>query len=269
MTIDEAILDLRQNPEFAELVVNTYLDDPVSAAAQRFTETDEWREVQKIIGTPKPNASVLDLGAGRGIASYAFARDGWDVTALEPDPSEIVGLGAMKQLISQTGVDFRIVDAWGELLPFEDNAFDVVYCRQVLHHARDLNQLISEMVRVLKPGGTFLATREHVLQHEDQLDQFLATHPVHQRAGGEHAFTLRAYMHAMRSSGLRDLKVLRYWESPINAFPDTIENLEGRLHQKLRIVPRRLIQPRIIAAIGRVTRRFPGAMFSFVGKKPM
>ena len=44
---------------------------------------------------------ALDLGAGRGISSYALAREGWQVTALEPDPSMLIGAGAIRSLVAK------------------------------------------------------------------------------------------------------------------------------------------------------------------------
>ena len=40
--------------------------------------------------------------------------------------------------------------------------FDVVFARAVLHHTRDLELACREMFRVLRPGGIFVAAREHV-----------------------------------------------------------------------------------------------------------
>ena len=55
-----------------------YFDDPLSDAAERFSKSLEWRELRKIVSVVKGEA--LDLGAGRGIASYALAKDGWKVS---------------------------------------------------------------------------------------------------------------------------------------------------------------------------------------------
>ena len=44
---------------------------------------------------------ALDVGAGRGIASYALAREGFTVTVLEPDDSHLVGAGAIRSLAEE------------------------------------------------------------------------------------------------------------------------------------------------------------------------
>ena len=166
LTWEEAVQWLKDQPEKSELVKFCYYDDPLEAAAERFLQSEEWLEVLSLLKSKK-SGQVLDIGAGRGISSYAFAKSGYEVTALEPNPSLLVGAEAIRQLASRTGVNIKVVQDWGETLPFADNAFDIVYGRAVLHHAHQLNQLCGEAARVLKPGGVLLATREHVLSRKE------------------------------------------------------------------------------------------------------
>jgi protein-L-isoaspartate O-methyltransferase len=86
LTWEESVQSLRNQPEQKELVQYCYYDDPLESAAERFAQSEEWIAVtqllkQKILG------QVLDIGAGRGISSYAFAKAGCSVTSLEPDSS--------------------------------------------------------------------------------------------------------------------------------------------------------------------------------------
>ncbi len=46
-----------------------------------------------------------------------------------------------------------IINSPGEIMPFEDNTFDVVYSTNVLEHVKDPQAVLKESVRVLKPGG--------------------------------------------------------------------------------------------------------------------
>ena len=54
--------------------------------------------------------------------------------------------------------------------------------------------MCEEVARVLKPGGTFIATREHVISKKEDLPVFLANHPLHRFYGGENAFVLQKYL---------------------------------------------------------------------------
>ena len=124
-----------------ELVRDCCNDDPLEVAANRFSCSDEWFSVEKLIQLYLPG-KVLDIGAGRGISSYAFDRLGCDVTAMGPYPSALVGAEAIQALMKNVQLPINIVQDFGEVLPFESNTFDIVYGRAVLHHAQDLNTLL-------------------------------------------------------------------------------------------------------------------------------
>jgi len=79
-----------------------------------------------------------------------LAKDGWQVTALEPDPGSTVAPRQYAPLARESGLPIQVEENWGEQLPFADESFDLVHARAVLHHARDLGQLCREAARVLK-----------------------------------------------------------------------------------------------------------------------
>jgi 2-polyprenyl-6-hydroxyphenyl methylase/3-demethylubiquinone-9 3-methyltransferase len=54
---------------------------------------------------------------------------------------------------SNMNIDYRV--GTGEQLPAEDSAFDVVYCCDVLEHVSDLDRVVSETARVMKPGALY------------------------------------------------------------------------------------------------------------------
>jgi SAM-dependent methyltransferase len=264
-TWEEAVLWLRAQPDQAELVRACFYDDPLIEAAERYYATSEWDAVRRLLGQGA-GRRALDVGAGRGISSYALARDGWQVTALEPDPSAVVGTRAIEQLSAAAHVPIAVVQEWGEALPFPDSSFDLVYGREVLHHARDLPTLCAEMARVLAPGGTFLATREHVIFRDADLAVFLAQHPLHWLYGGEHAYRLREYKAAIRRGGIRLTRVINPWASAVNLYPRSIDEIARLIHARLPFVPVALMTPSLLGRIGGLLRS-PGTAYSFVGVK--
>ncbi|WP_309541084.1 class I SAM-dependent methyltransferase [Nitratidesulfovibrio liaohensis] len=264
MTWEEAVTWLRAQPDQADLVRACYFDDPLTDAAQRFRNSPEWTATRTLL--PAPPGHALDVGAGRGIASYALAEDGWRVTALEPDPSDLVGAGAIRELAKQTAHNITAIETWGEELPFADASFDIVHARQVLHHARNLETLCRELARVLKPHGTLIATREHVIDNPDDLHTFLSSHPLHHLYGGENAFLLTRYLSAIRSAGLLVTHTLSPWESPINYFPATEQQVRSAASRMLWWPLPRLL-PRF--AIDWLSKRLtnPGRLYTFIAIK--
>ena len=263
MTWEEAVLWLRSQPEQQELVRACFFDEPLIGAAERLYHSSEWAATRALL--PPPAGRALDLGAGRGICSYALAKDGWETVAIEPDPSSVVGAGAIRNLSSEAGLRISVEEDWGEELPFEDESFDLVYCRQVLHHSGVLEQVCREVFRVLKPGGTFLAAREHVISSKGDLEAFFQSHPLHRLYGGENAYTLAEYRRAIVGAGIMIERVFNPKESEINLYPETFDSLRLSYSRKLG-VPARLIPDGFLAMTGKLVRA-PGRLYTFLGRK--
>lgn len=95
---------------------------------------------------------VLDVGCGGGLLSEPFAALGCRVTGVD---RSIPTLGAARLHAEKSRLDIQYQEASAESLPFDAEAFDVVICCDVLEHVDDLDKVIGEISRVLKPGGVF------------------------------------------------------------------------------------------------------------------
>ena len=220
---EEAILKLRSQPNQQKLVFDAYYDDPLIDSAKRYWRSEEWLAIRDLL---PESGEVLDVGAGRGIASYALAQDGFKVTALEPDDGDIVGTGVIHRLFCDAGLPITVVNGFSENLPFADASFDVVFVRAVLHHTVSLETACKEFARVLRPGGRVLALREHVISNLYDKKIFLDMHPLHQLYGGENAFLLSDYQNALEQAGLHLLQVFDPFSSPINFAPHSLQELK-------------------------------------------
>jgi len=259
------VLWLRNQPEQQELVRACFYDDPLEEAAARYHASSEWRALRALF--PAPPGRALDLGAGRGIASYALARDGWQVSALEPDGSAVVGAAAIRALARGAGLAIDVRQEWGERLPFDGGSFDLVFGRAVMHHARDLGAFCREAARVLRPGGTFVGAREHVISWPADLPAFLAAHPLHRLYGGESAHLLREYRGALRAAGLERVRALNPLATDVNLFPETRERCRAALARRLRLPWPGLLPLGALPLLGALVRT-PGRLYTFVARRP-
>jgi ubiquinone/menaquinone biosynthesis C-methylase UbiE len=118
-----------------------------------------------------PESRILELGCGPGdLWSQNLNRipQGWDITLSDFSPGM---LQEVQQNLrdSQRHFEFKVIDA--QSIPYDDESFDAVIANHMLYHVPDRAKALSEMRRVLKPGGRFYAStigRSH-LQELDQL----------------------------------------------------------------------------------------------------
>src|SRR5499426_573942 len=102
---------------------------------------------------PEKTWHALDVATGAGHTALAFAPHVASVIAsdlTEEMLAQAAKLAAAKGLVN---VETALADA--EALPFEEARFDLVTCRIAPHHFPDIPTFVSEVGRVLKPGGTF------------------------------------------------------------------------------------------------------------------
>jgi SAM-dependent methyltransferase len=96
-----------------------------------------------------PGRRVLDLGCRDGALTRAYAKG-----------NDVVGVDADREALEEAaklGIETRWADL-DEPLPFDEAGFDVVVAGELLEHLRDPRRLVAEARRVLRPGGTFVAS---------------------------------------------------------------------------------------------------------------
>lgn len=96
---------------------------------------------------------VLDVGCGAGVEVVRFARGGARVVGVDTSAQAI---RLTQQNLTQQHLAAALSVADGEALPFADGTFDYVYAHGVIQYAADDRQVVAEVHRVLKPGGTAL-----------------------------------------------------------------------------------------------------------------
>ncbi len=97
--------------------------------------------------------SSLEVGCGGGILTEFLASISKKTTGVDISKAS---LKTAKQHALEQGLDIDYIYAAGENLPFDDNSFDLICCCDVLEHVEDVALVVSEINRVLKPGGLFI-----------------------------------------------------------------------------------------------------------------
>ncbi len=101
---------------------------------------------------------VLDIACGTGVLTEQFCWMGADVTAIDLTPKAVE---LTKKRLALYGLKANVIEADAQQLPFKDNTFDFVCAWGCLMHMPKTEKAISEIHRVLKPGGKALAMMYH------------------------------------------------------------------------------------------------------------
>ena len=107
-----------------------------------------------------PGRDVLDLGCRDGALTQAYAGG-----------NAIVGVDADREALAEAqklGIETRWADL-DDALPFEAGTFDVVVAGELLEHLRDPRRVVSEVLRVLRSGGTFVGSVPNAYRLKNRL----------------------------------------------------------------------------------------------------
>jgi 2-polyprenyl-3-methyl-5-hydroxy-6-metoxy-1,4-benzoquinol methylase len=116
---------------------------------QRFREgPDAFDTAFEAVAELEPRR-VLEVGCGMGNFAERLARQtSAEVVATDLSPR-------MVELARERGLDARVADV--QELPFDDGEFDCAVANAMLYHVEDLDRALSELARVLEPGGKLVA----------------------------------------------------------------------------------------------------------------
>lgn len=112
--------------------------------------TKEWHIPLAADFASTKGLKVLEIGCGLGTDGVQFARAGADYTGVDLTDAAVELAQKNFELLGLHGT-FRAADA--ENLDFANESFDLVYSHGVLHHTPETSRAISEIHRVLRPGG--------------------------------------------------------------------------------------------------------------------
>ncbi|MEM4447532.1 MAG: class I SAM-dependent methyltransferase [Candidatus Jordarchaeales archaeon] len=116
------------------------------------------RQILPLFNYKLKGLRVLEVGAGSGVDSGYLARLGARVCAVDYATSNIIAS-------KWSEVDVQQAD--GELLPFRDESFDVVFSQGLIEHFKNPDNLLREKIRVTRRGGFIVidAPQKYSLYH--------------------------------------------------------------------------------------------------------
>lgn len=128
--------------------ITEYMDKLLYPKFNANWDDDLFRRI--LLDKIKPDYSCLDYGAGRGnIEQMNFKGIAKFIAGVDPEEEEVFNnpyLDEAKQL-----------DLKNNIIPYDDNTFDVVFSNNVMEHIQNPGIVFKEIQRVLKPGGLFLS----------------------------------------------------------------------------------------------------------------
>ena len=225
----------------------TYIMDDPREAKRLELKVDPEAWVEKYLARRvRPGAKVLSVGCGPGVILRAAAALDRSIEAVGLDISANRLREAAERNLENPQVSFVCGDA--HAMQFSSDSFDLVYSRMLFEYVKGKEQVIAEMVRVCKPGGTILLQDldGQLLWHypEDPIVQRTAERVVAALAStGFDPFVGRKLFSLTRNAGLTkiDVQVEPYHLIAGEADPQTLLQWELKLE---------IAKPQLVRVLG-------------------
>ena len=196
-----------------------------------------------------PGKNILDIGCGRGrVASHVASLSGANVTGINIDPDQ---LASAEMFASSRGLSDRCHFQRGDLnalpLPFADASLDAVYQIQVFSLSKNLEALLKDIYRVLKPGGR-LACLDWV-----HLRKYDATNPYHLELmkkikpliGAIGTISVEQYISALKNAGF---EIVVEENASVGGYQAPLIEKADKFFNRVRKLIYRLVQWKILPA---------------------
>lgn len=147
---------------------------------------------------------ILDIGCGTGTLAVQLKQQfpAAHVFGLDPDPK---ALRRAKAKAERAAVSVELEEAFADKLPYDEASFDRVFSSFMFHHLEgtDREKALREVLRVLKPGGSFHLVDFVVDDHGGFFDRFMHSHAEMKDNSNERI------LEVMHTAGFRNSKRVR------------------------------------------------------------
>jgi 2-polyprenyl-6-hydroxyphenyl methylase/3-demethylubiquinone-9 3-methyltransferase len=122
--------------------------------------------LSRLLGQQKRVLDVADIGCGAGTQSRLWAEKGHRVVGADINEA-LVSLA--RQRARQSGLDIGFSVASATALPWADQSMDLCIAPELLEHVADWKGVLSELMRVLRPGGAlFISTSNRLCPKQEE-----------------------------------------------------------------------------------------------------
>jgi len=224
-----------------DVVRESFTTQAAAFAANPWVSDEE--RIRRLVGAAHltGNERVLDVATGPGYIAEAFAGAAREVIGIDLTSAMLSIATERTKERGISNVSFRTGDA--QNIPFENGAFNVVVCRLALHHVKEPLQVLREMTRVTRTGGTVLVEDIYASEHPGRAayqDRWeILRDPSHVRT-----LPLSELLHIFRDAGLETDSVttaedltpdVERWMATTKVSPDRAAEIrrlleEDRLH---------------------------------------
>jgi ubiquinone/menaquinone biosynthesis C-methylase UbiE/DNA-binding transcriptional ArsR family regulator len=131
--------------------MRAFFDSVAGRMGKDYVPGKSWKSLAEALLRLMPPMVIADLGAGDGSFSLLLAQNAKNVIAVDSSAKMIEFAREQSRRHHDKNIDYRLGDM--EELPIDDEAVDLVFFSQSLHHALHPQHAIAEAARILKPGG--------------------------------------------------------------------------------------------------------------------
>lgn len=176
-------------------------------------------------------ARILDIGAGTGTD---LANIGRGLNCII-EKYGIEGYGPNVDKLNKQGVDTVSIDIEKEVYPFEDDFFDVVIANQIMEHTKEIFWIVSEVSRILKPGGTFVVGVPNLASFHNRLLLMFGKQPTCIKMFSAHlrGYTYKDFKTYIETDGY--FEVLDVKGSNFYPFPACIAKILSKIFPKASV----------------------------------
>lgn len=162
------------------------------------TMNSKRKMVAKYTGLEK--GQLLDLGSGTGTFAYNMKKNGWTVTALEPDEQ---ARGVARQTYQ---MELQDIDGFYELTPGQ---FDAITLWHVLEHVHDLHGYLQKLKSLLNENGKlFIAVPNYTSADAEKYQDFWAAYDVPRHL---YHFSPRSLVSLVEKNGMKVVDYRPMW----------------------------------------------------------